>query len=492
MTTLHSGGKFEGKAYSHLGRPPRRRRQRRQRAVDRDHRRGRARQEALPPDLRAGPRRPRSSRKSAPPPTAAAPPSPSRPTPRFSAPTPTFDPARLYRLARSKAYLFAGVEIRWRCDPSLASADVPEKRRLPVPRRPRRPSRRADRRARDRHQPALHRPAGFPRRPGHAPNGRSPGRSIRDGSESYYCNTIPTPDGGTHEAGLRAALTKGIRALRRAGRQQEGQGHHRRRRLQRRRADALGVHPQPAFPEPDQGPPDQPRGGALRRGRGPRPFRPLSSPTIWTAAARCSARSSSGWTSASSAAPSARSSARPRPRARKLRLPGKLTDCANDDPEGTELFIVEGDSAGGSAKQARDRKTQAILPIRGKILNVASATADKIRANQEIADLNLALGCGIARQVRRGRAALRAHHHHDRRRRRRRPHRDPADDLLLPGNARAGPPRPPLPRPAAALPPDRRRQDRSTPATTPTAPSSKRPSSRARRSRSAASRASAR
>ena len=214
------------------------------------------------------------------------------------------------------------------------------------------------------------------------------------GEESYYCNTIPTPDGGTHEAGLRAALTKGVRAFgdlvgnKRAkditaddvfnGIELMLSVFIRNPHFQSQTKDRLTSLEAARFVEAavrDHF--DHYLADNMDRGRA------LLGAIVERMDERLKRRAEREVKRKTATS------------ARKLRLPGKLTDCANDAPAGTELFIVEGDSAGGSAKQARDRKTQAILPIRGKILNVASATADKIRANSEIADLSLALGCGL-------------------------------------------------------------------------------------------------
>jgi len=309
-----------------------------------------------------------------------------------------FDPARLYKLARSKAYLFAGVEIRWRCDPSLASEAVPETAVFQFP------GGLADMLAQQlgerpcvTNQPFTGRQH-FPPDAGGTPQGSAEWAVAwplySDGSESYYCNTIPTPDGGTHEAGLRAALTKGIRAF------GELVGNKRAKEItaddvfngvelmlsvfirnphfQSQTKDRLTSLEAARFVEAavrDHF--DHYLADNMDRGRA------LLGSIVERMEERLKRRAEREVQRKTATS------------ARKLRLPGKLTDCSSDDPAGTELFIVEGDSAGGSAKQARDRKTQAILPIRGKILNVASATADKIRANQEIADLQLALGCGI-------------------------------------------------------------------------------------------------
>jgi len=303
-----------------------------------------------------------------------------------------FSPERLYKLARSKAYLFAGVEIRWRCDPSLASESVPETAVFQFA------NGLADHLAEqlgDRpavtNQPFTGR-QDFPDSQGSA-EWAVAWPLYSDGSESYYCNTIPTPDGGTHEAGLRAALTKGIRAFGDLVGNKKAKDitaddvfngvelmlsvFIRNPHFQSQTKDRLTSLEAARFVEAavrDHF--DHYLADNMDRGRA------LLGSILERMDERLRRRAEREVQRKTATS------------ARKLRLPGKLTDCSSDDPEGTELFIVEGDSAGGSAKQARDRKTQAILPIRGKILNVASATADKIRANAEIADLNLALGCG--------------------------------------------------------------------------------------------------
>ncbi len=397
MSTLHSGGKFEGKAYSTSGGL---------------HGVGVSVVNALSSDTLVEVARDKKlyrqsfSRGLATSPLEEAGAAPNRrgttvaftPDAEIFGPDARFDPARLYLLARSKAYLFAGVEIRWRCDPSLASEAVPQQAVFQF----------ANGLADHLAEQLGERPcvtnlpfAGrqdFPNSQGSA-EWAVAWPLYSEGSESYYCNTIPTPDGGTHEAGLRAALTKGIRAfgdlvgVKKAkditaddvfnGVEAMLSVFIRNPHFQSQTKDRLTSLEAARFVEAavrdhfdhflaD----DMDRGRALLGQIFERVEERLK---------RRAEREVKRKTATS---------------ARKLRLPGKLTDCANDDAEGTELFIVEGDSAGGSAKQARDRKTQAILPIRGKILNVASATAEKIRANAEIADLTLALGCGTRDQWR--------------------------------------------------------------------------------------------
>ena len=303
-----------------------------------------------------------------------------------------FKPQRLYRLARSKAYLFAGVEIRWKCDPALAEEGTPAEAVFQFP------GGLADH-LKEQVGPRECATADFFAGAQDFPDGQ--GRVEwavawplwSDGSYSWYCNTIPTPDGGTHEQGLRQALVRGLRAF------GDLVGQKKARELT---ADDLMVGTElmlsvfirdPQFQSQTKDRLTSPEAAGLveravrdhfdhyltdRMDRG-KALLGYVLERMDERLRRKAEREVKRKTATSG---------------RKLRLPGKLTDCAADSPEGTELFIVEGDSAGGSAKQARDRKTQAILPIRGKILNVASATSAKILANQEIADLIQALGCG--------------------------------------------------------------------------------------------------
>ncbi len=305
-----------------------------------------------------------------------------------------FKPARLFRLVRSKAYLFAGVEIRWKCAGTLASEDVPAEAVFQFP------GGLADHLAEqiDGRECVTSQfftgSQDFP--------GQDQGRVEwavawplwSDGSYSWYCNTIPTPDGGTHEQGLRTALTKGIRAFAELVGQKKAKDVAPEDVVTGSEVMLSVFVREPQFQSQTKDRLTSPEAARLVENAVRDHFDHFLSDNMERGKALLGAILE-------------RMDERLRRRAerevkrktatnaRKLRLPGKLTDCSGEGPGETELFIVEGDSAGGSAKQARDRKTQAILPIRGKILNVASATADKIRANSEIADLGLALGCGM-------------------------------------------------------------------------------------------------
>jgi topoisomerase-4 subunit B len=308
-----------------------------------------------------------------------------------------FKPARLFRMARSKAYLFRGVEIRWSCAKALLAgdSDTPE-------------------------SAVFHFPGGLKDFLTDRIEGQEPvtkdlfaGRIEKtegsgsvewaiawindDGFLSSYCNTVPTADGGTHEAGLRSALTKSLRGY--------GELTGNKRVAQLTADDVLGTAAamlsvfirEPEF-----------QGQTKDRLSSPEAARIVENAVRdafdhWLTGNPTQANRLLDWVVDRSEERLRRRKEKEIGRqtaTRRLRLPGKLADCAVSGAQGTEIFIVEGDSAGGSAKQARDRATQAVLPLRGKILNVASASSSKLADNQLLSDLIQALGCGTGTRYR--------------------------------------------------------------------------------------------
>jgi topoisomerase-4 subunit B len=306
-----------------------------------------------------------------------------------------FRPARMMDMTRSKAYLFSGVEIRWKCAPALIKTgdDTPAEAVFHFP------GGLADYLAASLGTTSTINDTPFAGKVDFAERfGPQEAGSVewaiswtaaRDGFLSSYCNTVPTPQGGTHEAGFWNAIVKGLRA----------------------HGELIGQKKSALITRDDV----EGGAGALVSAfiREPE-FVGQTKDRLSTTEAQRLVEGAvrdriDTWLAADPKQATAiidfavlRAEERMRRRAEKetqrksatkrLRLPGKLTDCSNSNRIGTEIFLVEGDSAGGSAKQARNRRTQAVLPLRGKILNVANASSEKLAQNQELSDLCQALG----------------------------------------------------------------------------------------------------
>jgi topoisomerase IV subunit B len=322
-----------------------------------------------------------------------------RPDPEIFGEKAHFKAERVFKMTRSKAYLFGGVEIRWSCAPELLRGveDVPEKATFHFE------DGLKDYLKTTLSSATLVHPDIFSGSAGKMGTHAAAQWAVAwtadaDGFLNSYCNTIPTPDGGTHESGLRTALLRGLKDHA----ERNGQGKRaapitsddvmvgagamlsvfiREPEFQGQTKDRLATaEAQKIVEQAIKDPFDHWLAG------NPLQANKLLDFVTERADERLRRRQEKDI---------ARKSA-----VRKLRLPGKLADCTSTAAEGAELFVVEGDSAGGSAKQARNRATQAILPLRGKILNVASAGKDKLAQNQQLADLIQALGCGTGQHYR--------------------------------------------------------------------------------------------
>ncbi|MFN7039172.1 MAG: DNA topoisomerase IV subunit B [Alphaproteobacteria bacterium] len=302
----------------------------------------------------------------------------------------SFKPKKLYNLAKSKAYLFKGVEIRWSCDPELlTNSDIPSSETIQFPNGIK------DYLSQTINETCLVTNEYFYGEAGLADEGAKIEWALAwhedEGFTNSYCNTIVTPLGGTHEQGFKNAIVKSLRAF--------GEATGNKKASQLTSEDIftgacliLSIFiSNPQFQGQTKEKLVNVEVAKLVEGVIKDRF------DHWLTLNKHIATSLLSYVLNRLEERLNRKAQKEITRkliTQRIRLPGKLTDCTRDSALGTEIFLVEGDSAGGSAKQARSRETQAILPLRGKILNVANSTADKIRGNQELTDLEIALGCG--------------------------------------------------------------------------------------------------